>query len=188
MRAEILVSGIVQGVGFRPFIYRTAVKNRLVGYVRNRGDTVVEVVVEGNRYGINQFLKDTQKEKPPLAQIYNITADYKKQEEGFNQFKIIQSSGETERSGSVIPPDVSICNECLRELRDPENRRFDYFNTCTDCGPRYTMITGLPYDRPNTTMKDFEMCSACVKEYSDPANSRRYYCSKRLQRTETEAA
>ena len=168
-----MVSGIVQGVGFRPFVYRIAVKNGLVGYVRNRGDAVVEIVAEGNKNSINQFLKDLQKKKPPLAQIYNTTTDYTQKEECFNEFKIIRSSGEAKLSGSVIPPDVSICDECLRELRDPTNRRFDYFfNTCTECGPRYTIIKGLPYDRPNTTMQEFPICDACAKEYSDPANRR----------------
>jgi len=173
LRAEIKVSGIVQGVGFRPFVYRTAVKNGLVGYVRNRGDAVVEVVVEGNKANLTQFLEDLKADKPPLAQIYNTTTDIKKEEEGFSEFKIIRSSGEAELSGSVVPPDVSICDECLREMRDPQNRRFDYFFiTCTDCGPRYTIIKGLPYDRPNTTMQEFPMCDACVKEYGDPANRR----------------
>jgi len=173
LRAEIKVSGIVQGVGFRPFIYRTAVKNGLVGYVRNRGDAVVEIVVEGKKENVAQFLKDLKEEKPPLAQIYNITADYDGDEIGFEEFTIIKSSGEAELSGSVIPPDVSICDECLMELRDPENRRFNYFFiTCTDCGPRYTITRGLPYDRPNTTMHDFQMCDCCAGEYGDPSNRR----------------
>ncbi len=173
MRAEIKVSGIVQGVGFRPFIYRAAAKNGLVGYVRNRGDATVEIVAEGDKGNVAQFLEDLKKEKPPLAQIYNIKADYKTEEEGFSEFRIIKSSGEAELSGSVIPPDVSICDECLRELRDPTNRRFNYFFiTCTDCGPRYTIINGLPYDRPNTTMQEFQMCSFCSGEYRDPANRR----------------
>jgi hydrogenase maturation protein HypF len=173
LRVEINVIGIVQGVGFRPFVYRIAIKNGLMGYVRNRGDAVVEVVGEGNKDSINQFLKDLQKKKPPLAQLYNITTDYMQKEEGFNEFKIIRSSGEAKLSGSVIPPDVSICDECLRELRDPKNRRFNYFfNTCTDCGPRYTIIKGLPYDRSNTTMQEFPMCETCAKEYNDPANRR----------------
>ena len=173
MRAEIKVSGIVQGVGFRPFIYRTAAKNGLVGYVRNRGDAVVEIVVEGKKDNVAQFLEDLKEEKPPLARIYNITADYKAEEEGFNDFRIIKSSGEVELSGSVIPPDVSICDECLRELRDPENRRFNYFFiTCTDCGPRYTITRELPYDRPNTTMQEFQMCDFCSREYRDPSNRR----------------
>ena len=173
MHAEIKVSGIVQGVGFRPFIYRTAVKNGLVGYVRNRGDAVVEIVVEGKKDNVAQFLEDLREEKPTLAQIYNITTDYKAEEEGFNEFRIIKSSGEAELSGSVIPPDVSICDECLRELRDPKNQRFNYFFiTCTDCGPRYTITRELPYDRPNTTMQDFQMCDYCSREYRDPSNRR----------------
>ncbi|PVX23342.1 MAG: carbamoyltransferase HypF [Candidatus Bathyarchaeum sp.] len=173
MRAEIKVSGIVQGVGFRPFIYRMAMKNGLVGYVRNRGDAVVEIVVEGNKDSVKQFLEDLKATKPVLAQIYNTTTDTKKQEEGFNEFKIMQSSGKAKLSGSVIPPDVSICDECLKELRDPTDRRFDYFFiTCTNCGPRYTVINRLPYDRPNTTMKDFQMCDACAKDYTDPSNRR----------------
>jgi hydrogenase maturation protein HypF len=173
LRAETKVSGIVQGVGFRPFIYRTAAKNGLVGYVRNRGDAVVEIVVEGTKSNITQFLEEVKNEKPPLAQIYNITTDYKTKEEGFKEFKILQSSGETKLSGSVIPPDVSICDKCLKELRDPKNRRFDYFfTTCTDCGPRYTITKGLPYDRSNTTMREFQMCDDCAREYSDPSNRR----------------
>jgi hydrogenase maturation protein HypF len=173
LRAEIKVSGVVQGVGFRPFIYRTAVKNGLVGYVRNRGDAVVEIVVEGDEDSGFQFLEDLKEKKPPLAQIYNITTDYKKEEGGFNKFRIIKSSGEATLSGSVIPPDVSICNECLKELRDPKNRRFNYFFiTCTDCGPRYTITRELPYDRPNTTMQKFQMCNFCSREYGDPLNRR----------------
>jgi hydrogenase maturation protein HypF len=173
LRAEIKVSGIVQGVGFRPFVYRTAAKNGLVGYVRNRGDAVVEIVVEGNKDSVAQFLEELKKEKPPLARIYNITADYKEDQGGFGDFTITKSSGEAELSGSVIPPDVSICDECLRELRDPENRRFNYFFiTCTDCGPRYTITRELPYDRPNTTMQEFQMCSFCSREYHDPSNRR----------------
>jgi len=149
------------------------VKNGLGGYVRNRGDAVVEIVVEGDEGNIVQFLEDLEKKKPPLAQIYNITTDYKKEEEGFNEFRIKKSSGEAKLSGSVIPPDVSICDECLRELRDPQNRRFNYFFiTCTDCGPRYTITRELPYDRPNTTMQEFRMCAFCSGEYRDPPNRR----------------
>ncbi|MBT8171963.1 carbamoyltransferase HypF [Candidatus Bathyarchaeota archaeon] len=173
MRVDIKVSGIVQGVGFRPFIYRIAVKHNLAGYVRNRGDAVVEIVVEGKRDNINQFIKNIQNKKPVLAQIYNIVTSRKKEEDSFSGFKIRQSSEITKTSGSVIPPDVSICNECLNELRNPENRRFNYFFiTCTNCGPRYTIINRLPYDRPNTTMKEFQMCEKCATEYDDPLNRR----------------
>ena len=173
MHSEIKVSGIVQGVGFRPFIYRTAVKLALVGYVRNRGDAVVEIVVEGNKNNINQFITDLREKKPPLARIYNIKVIYDIQEKGFTAFNIVQSSGKIELSGSVIPPDVSICDECLNELREPQNRRFNYFFiTCTNCGPRYTIINELPYDRTNTTMKNFSMCKNCAREYRDPLNRR----------------
>ena len=173
MLAEIFVSGIVQGVGFRPFIYRIALKNGLAGYVRNRGDAVVEVVVQGKKGNIKIFLDDLKTQKPPLAQIYNIITEYKMDKNEFNEFKIIRSSGEIQEVGSVIPPDVSICDECLKELKNPENRRFDYFFiTCTNCGPRYTIIDKLPYDRPNTTMKEFKMCRDCANEFADPKNRR----------------
>ena len=173
MRAEIKVSGIVQGVGFRPFIYRIAVKNGLVGYVRNRGDAVVEIVVEGKKNNVRQLLKDLKNEKPPLAQIYDLTTNYTEDEGNFEKFTIVKSSEEAGLSGSVIPPDVSICNECLKELRDPKNERYDYFFiTCTNCGPRYTIIRKLPYDRLNTTMQSFQMCDFCSREYKDPSNRR----------------
>ncbi|MFQ5999634.1 MAG: carbamoyltransferase HypF [Candidatus Bathyarchaeia archaeon] len=173
MRAEIKVSGIVQGVGFRPFVYRVAVKNGLVGYVRNRGDAVVEIVVEGKKNNVKSFLKGLRDEKPPLARIYEMTANYAKDEGKFEKFSIIKSSEDIELSGSVIPPDVSICDECLRELRDPKNVRYNYFFiTCTNCGPRYTIIERLPYDRLNTTMQNFQMCDFCSREYKDPSNRR----------------
>ena len=173
MRAEIKVSGIVQGVGFRPFIYRIAVKNRLVGYVRNRGDAVVDIVVEGKKVDINSFLKDFKKKKPLLARIYEVTTNYADDKNEFEKFTILKSSEDIELSGSVIPPDISICSECLRELRAPKNKRHDYFFiTCTNCGPRYTIIERLPYDRPNTTMQDFPMCNFCSKEFGNPSNRR----------------
>ncbi len=173
MRAEIKVSGIVQGVGFRPFIYRIALKNRLIGYVRNRGDAIVEIVVEGNKVNVSKFLKDLKNKKPPLAQIFKTTTKYRKDEGIFQEFSIMKSSGENKLSGSVIPPDISICDCCLRELREPKNRRFNYFFiTCTNCGPRYTIIRELPYDRSNTTMQNFTICSFCSQEYRDPSNRR----------------
>jgi len=173
LRAEIKVSGIVQGVGFRPFIYRIAVENRLAGYVRNRGDAIVEIVVEGKKNNVKRFLNDLKEKKPPLARIYHVTTNYLEDKKGFKQFTILQSSKNVEHSGSVIPPDVSICSECMSELRDPKNERHNYFFiTCTNCGPRYTIIEGLPYDRPNTTMQNFPMCDFCSKEYRDPSNRR----------------
>jgi len=173
LRVEIKVGGIVQGVGFRPFVYRVAVKNGLVGYVRNRGDAVVEIVVEGKKKDIKHFLKDLRNEKPPLAQIHNLITNYAEDEDEFEKFTILKSSEDVELSGSVIPPDVSICHECLSELRDPGNKRYNYFFiTCTNCGPRYTIVEKLPYDRLNTTMQNFHMCDYCSKEYTDPLNRR----------------
>jgi hydrogenase maturation protein HypF len=173
LRAEIKVSGIVQGVGFRPFVYRTAVENALAGYVRNRGDAFVEIVVEGKDENVKAFLRDLRQKKPPLARIHDVKTKFLEGKNEFDRFSILKSSGEVEFSGSVIPPDVSICEACLRELRDPKDKRHDYFFiTCTDCGPRYTIIEGLPYDRPNTTMKQFRMCPFCRREYVDPSNRR----------------
>jgi len=173
LHAEIKISGIVQGVGFRPFIYRLALNNELVGYVRNRGDAVVEIVVEGNKADVSKFLKALKNEKPPLAQIFKIDINYGKDDGTSKKFTIIKSCGEAEFSGSIIPPDISICNDCLGELREPKNKRFNYFFiTCTNCGPRYTILRGLPYDRSNTTMQDFPTCSFCSREYRDPSNRR----------------
>ncbi|MEJ2272123.1 MAG: acylphosphatase [Candidatus Bathyarchaeota archaeon] len=173
MRAEIVLSGIVQGVGFRPFIYRIALKNGLKGYVRNRRDAVVEIVVQGEKTSVNMFLDDLKLQKPSLAQIYDITVKYKMEKNDFNEFKIIKSSGKTQHVGSVIPPDVSVCEKCLQELRNSKNRRFEYFFiTCTNCGPRYSIINKLPYDRSNTTMKEFKMCKNCANEFTDPENRR----------------
>jgi hydrogenase maturation protein HypF len=175
-RAEVVVSGIVQGVGFRPFVYRIAVKNRLTGYVRNRGDAGVEVLVEGDRSDIDQFLRDLREMKPPLADIYDVKVGFSDGvARSFPDFEIYGSTVEREHSGSVIPPDVAICDRCASELRDSHNRRHEYFfTTCTDCGPRFTTILGLPYDRPNTTMKEFEMCERCRSEYGS-SDDRRFH-------------
>ncbi|MFQ6086435.1 MAG: carbamoyltransferase HypF [Candidatus Bathyarchaeia archaeon] len=173
MRVEIKVSGIVQGVGFRPFVYRIAVKNRLAGYVRNRGDAHVEIVVEGKQNDVKNFLQDLVEKKPPLARIHNITTEYIEDKGEFEKFTIVKSSEEVELSGSVIPPDIAICDECLDELRNPKDQRYNYFFiTCTNCGPRYTIIERLPYDRQNTTMQEFIICDFCQKEYTSPANRR----------------
>ncbi len=173
LRVDVEVSGTVQGVGFRPFIYRTAVRHGLAGYVRNRGDAVVEVVLEGTENNIKHFLMELKDKKPPLARIHEMTTKYGQDKGEFEKFKILESSREVKFSGSVIPPDVSVCDDCLSELRDPGNQRYNYFFiTCTNCGPRYTIINELPYDRPNTTMQNFSMCESCYKEYNNPSNRR----------------
>ena len=173
VRVKIRVTGIVQGVGFRPFIYRIAVKNDLNGYVRNRGDAGVEILLEGRKENIKSFFRHLKEKKPPLAQIYGtITLPLTGKNE-CEAFTILKSSDEAELSGSVIPPDIAICDECLQELRNPENPRYEYyFITCTNCGPRYTIIKRLPYDRENTTMRDFPMCNFCKSEYTNPLNRR----------------
>lgn len=175
MMYEITVTGIVQGVGFRPFVYRTAHRYHLKGYVQNRADAGVRIVVQGDHDNVKSFVREIRENHPPLARIYNIkVTNYENVPSGqFDDFSIKKSSQEIEDGGSVIPPDVSICDNCLVELRDPKNRRHDYFFiTCTDCGPRYTTIQGLPYDRPNTTMIDFPMCRECTREYLDPLDRR----------------
>jgi len=173
LRIKLNVTGIVQGVGFRPFIYRTAVKNSLAGYVRNRGDAGVEILLEGDEPSVKNFMQDLTKNKPPLAQIDKIKSTQLSGQNQYDKFTIFKSSQEAELSGSIIPPDIAICNECLAELRQPENPRFEYFFiTCTNCGPRFTIIERLPYDRENTTMRDFPLCGFCLNEYNDPANRR----------------
>jgi hydrogenase maturation protein HypF len=170
----ILIKGIVQGVGFRPFIYRIATKHRLTGYVQNRGDAGVKVVLEGKKLQITKFLKSLEIETPPQAKIHEIIVDFdERKKKSYTKFKIIKSDKKGKSFGSIIPPDISICDECLEELRDPRDRRYDYFFiTCTNCGPRYTIINDTPYDRENTTMKDFNICKNCREDYVDPKDRR----------------
>jgi len=173
LRAVIVVSGIVQGVGFRPFIYRIAKRQELKGFVRNRADAVVEIILEGEESRIHDFLQSLNREKPPLARLDNVQINYSEAEEGLVDFTIEKSSEERSKSGSVIPPDIAICNDCLNELRSSTDRRRNYFFiTCTNCGPRYTTILSVPYDRPNTTMSQFAMCPNCQAEYSNPLDRR----------------
>lgn len=170
---KVRVTGVVQGVGFRPFIYHIARENKLNGYVLNKGDAGVEILVEGSEANIDNFLHDLKEKTPPLARIYEVFTSRLQGENQYDAFKIQESSNRIERSGSVIPPDIAICNDCLKELRDPEDPRYEYFFiTCTNCGPRFTIIEQLPYDRENTTMKDFPMCGFCLAEYREPSNRR----------------
>jgi hydrogenase maturation protein HypF len=169
LRVKVNVTGIVQGVGFRPFVYRIAVRNALAGYVQNRGDAGVEIILEGTKTAIQSFLRDLTEQKPPQAQIHQITQTPLQGKNQYPNFTIIKSSNQAEHSGSVIPPDIAICNDCLRELRDPHDPRFDYFFiTCTNCGPRFTIIERLPYDRENTTMREFPLCGLCTKNTMTP--------------------
>lgn len=171
-RLVIHIHGTVQGVGFRPFIYRLAVEYGLGGFVRNDTEGV-EIQVEGSAGKLEQFLSDIPEKKPALARIYHM--EYKFLETaGFSEFRILESQSQQTVTALVLP-DLATCDECLDELFDPADRRYFYpFTNCTNCGPRYTIIAALPYDRPNTTMKNFTMCPECKKEYHNPLD-RRYH-------------
>jgi len=169
---RILVSGTVQGVGFRPFVYQLAVKHKLCGRVSN-GTQGVEIVLNASSDALDYFLLSVRDELPPLASIDHIQCTETDFQE-FDDFQIIGSDDEGEKTVR-IPPDMSICSECEKELFDPDNRRYGYpFITCTHCGVRYSIIYDLPYDRKNTSMKFFKMCKVCEAEYNDPLD-RRYH-------------
>ena len=174
---QILVEGIVQGVGFRPFVYRIATEASLNGYVRNLGN-VVEIILQGSHQDMEEFLFNLQNKLPPIAKINNIeTRDLKEEDEKYDNYSdfVIRESADDFAGTSVIPPDVAICDNCLEEINDPQNRRYKYpFNACTDCGPRFTVIENVPYDRDNTTMEDFPLCDECEIEYTNPLD-RRYH-------------
>jgi len=164
------VNGIVQGVGFRPFVYQLANQYRLNGDVANTSSGVV-IHIEGPQNNIESFSADLARKCPPLARITQISVHHEPVKD-FKDFSII-ASGDTASMSTLIPPDVSICDPCRQELFDPEDRRFGYpFINCTNCGPRYTIIDDIPYDRPETSMKHFKMCPICQAEYDDPENRR----------------
>jgi hydrogenase maturation protein HypF len=167
---KVIISGTVQGVGFRPFIYRTAKKNNIRGYIRNSCNSV-ELLLEGNEEEITSFLDTVRNNSPPLSRITNIDIKPGK-EKSYSGFSILKSEKHGS-SDSIMPPDVAMCDACLGEVFDSGDRRHLYpFTVCTDCGPRFTMIESLPYDRENTTMSEFRMCDNCRQEYYDPADRR----------------
>lgn len=173
MLADILAKGIVQGVGFRPFVYRLATANKLRGFVQNRGDAGVRIVVEGEAPDIERFITELKTKKPPLSEILDLKVRYQDSKGQFSTFEIKESFHGGSERGSTIPPDISTCDECLSEMRNPPDNRYRYFFiTCTDCGPRYTIIRAVPYDRINTSMNSFQMCSECKREYGSPADRR----------------
>jgi hydrogenase maturation protein HypF len=164
------INGIVQGVGFRPFIYQLANRYGLKGEVANTA-TGVTLILEGPSGRIQQFVDDLPHRKPPLAHIVEIT-EKPQAITGFDTFSIVKSRGSATRQ-TLISPDVRVCDDCLAEMRDPDDRRFGYpFINCTNCGPRYTIIDDIPYDRPKTSMRHFTMCPQCQAEYDDPDNRR----------------
>ena len=171
-RARITIRGAVQGVGFRPFVHRLAAELGLAGRVRNspRG---VAIEVEGDKTRLDEFLLRVERDRPPLAFIQGLECSFL-DPRGISGFAIEASSAEGAATALVLP-DIATCDDCLAEIFDPEDRRHRYpFTNCTNCGPRYTIIESLPYDRARTTMAGFEMCPACRREYEDP-NHRRFH-------------
>jgi len=170
VRLRLVLHGTVQGVGFRPFVYRLATELRLSGWVVNSPRGVL-VEVEGNKEDLDAFLLRVEKERPPRASIQSLESSFL-DAIGMTGFSIRESDGSGATTALVLP-DIATCPDCLREVFDPSDRRYLYpFTNCTNCGPRFTIITSLPYDRPNTTMARFVMCEACRREYEDPENRR----------------
>jgi hydrogenase maturation protein HypF len=170
-RYHLHIEGIVQGVGFRPFIYRIATRNNLTGFVYNHSKGV-EIEVQGEEPSIEAFIQSITDEKPPLSQIDKLNRsgmDIQPEDSSFN----ITESVDSKNTATLMPPDIATCDDCIRELFDPSDRRYLYpFINCMNCGPRYTIIHSLPYDRRNTTMNLFPLCDDCREEYEDPAYRR----------------
>ncbi len=175
-KAVIHVTGIVQGVGFRPFVYRVAKFHSLVGYVLNLGDAGVEIVVEGKEKQVQELINSIKNDLPSISRIDTLDIEWTHAEGAFSDFLIHKSS--TVRNDDaipVLPPDIAICNDCITDLFNPKSRWYHYgFTSCAACGPRYSTITDLPYDRPNTTMIDFPLCDTCNTGYTNPLD-RRYH-------------
>ncbi len=167
------VTGVVQGVGFRPFVYQLATRAALRGWVMNTS-AGVDIQVQGDLTALENFARVLVNEKPPLARIDSLTfVDSSTNGHSlFEKFEI-RASVAFEGAFQPISPDIAICDDCLRELFEPTDRRYRYpFINCTNCGPRFTIIQDIPYDRPQTTMREFEMCDDCAREYHDPLNRR----------------
>ncbi len=171
VRARARVDGTVQGVGFRPYVYRLADELRLGGWVRN-DEQGVELEVEGAREAVEAFLERLPAEAPPMAIVERVSAEPRDTHEDEHGFVIAPSANAGARD-AMIAPDTATCADCLAELRDPADRRYRYpFVNCTNCGPRFTIVRGVPYDRRLTTMAGFRMCAKCLAEYEDPGNRR----------------
>lgn len=169
---SIRIRGIVQGVGFRPFVYALAVELDLHGHVFNDAEGV-GIAVEGKPAAVETFLHRLQTELPPLARIDALNTE-SLAVAGYDGFRIIASDASAKKS-AVVSPDMAVCDHCLAEMRNPADRRYGYWLiNCTDCGPRYSITRTVPYDRCNTSMDAFEMCDACRAEYEDPSD-RRYH-------------
>ena len=167
---RIMVRGVVQGVGFRPFVYRLAQQYQLAGWVRNTS-WGVELEVEGEAEALEGFARALREEAPPLSRIESLVAE-EASPDGRECFDILESEPQA-GAYQLISPDIATCADCRREIRDPHDRRYRYpFTNCTNCGPRFTIIQDVPYDRPRTTMRAFRMCPDCQREYDDPRDRR----------------
>jgi len=170
--ATVRIQGVVQAVGFRPFIYRLAVRHNLKGYVANLEDATVEIFVEGEEKAIKDFLKALPKEAPKVSQIESVEVSWGAPR-GYRGFEIRPSQFRRMSFGSIIPPDISICEECVKDMFRPGSRWYLYpFTCCAQCGPRFTSVWALPYDRQRTNMADFPLCEDCLREYEDPMDRR----------------
>ena len=171
---EILVSGIVQGIGYRPFVFNLAVELGIKGNVMNLGDAGVKIISQAEKSVLLIFIDLLEERKPKLSVYESFQVEWDVVPSTFDKFEIASSSSESKGIGfSYLPPDISICEKCIRELDSNERRRSDYpFNSCVDCGPRYTVIEKLPYDRPNTVMTEFPFCSYCDIDYTNSKDRR----------------
>jgi hydrogenase maturation protein HypF len=170
-RVRVRVRGTVQGVGFRPFVFRLAEQLALAGWVRN-DERGVELEVEGEREAVDTLLLRLSAEAPPLADVEQVTTE-PLEPRGEHGFQIAPSGERRREADAPVAADSATCAECLAELQDPRDRRFRYpFVNCTNCGPRFTIVCGVPYDRSLTTMADFTMCAACRAEYENPRDRR----------------
>ena len=173
---HIHIEGIVQGVGFRPFVYKLALNQKIDGWVNNTTDGV-HIHVECQKETAEKFLQIILNELPPLAIITNYSFK-KTQAQGLVGFQITNSI-HSAKPKLLLTPDVAVCTDCTKELYELKNKRFQYpFITCTNCGPRYSIMNTLPYDRVNTTMAKFHMCDACLEEYNNPLERRHYFANQ----------
>lgn len=170
---KISIFGIVQGVGFRPFIYNLAIKYDIKGWVKN-DENGVEIEAYSTQENIENFINEIKSNPPVLAKITNIKIEKNNQIKEYKNFEIIQSSSSKDKT-TIISPDIAICDDCIKDIDDIGNFRYDYSLTnCTNCGPRYSIIKTVPYDRANTSMNEFKLCKKCEDEYKNPLN-RRYH-------------
>jgi hydrogenase maturation protein HypF len=170
---KVEIKGIVQGVGFRPFIYNLALKHKINGWVNN-DDKGVNILLYTSGKKCQEFVKELQKNSPPLSKINSIKIEKITKVKEYKSFEIIQSTSLNNKS-TIISPDMSICDDCIEDINDMSNFRYNYYLTnCTNCGPRYSIIKTVPYDRINTSMNSFLLCVNCSKEYNNPIN-RRYH-------------